>query len=75
MVNGCLKVTSALFRTMTVDEKLDCLFEAVMDLQAKTTKVERWFMLRTFSVFVGSMIGGALMLLVLVLLHVKVVGV
>jgi hypothetical protein len=63
MANGCLRVTPALFKGMTQDEKLDCLFEVAMDTQIRVAKIEKWGWLKVSTQFFASMIGGALILL------------
>jgi hypothetical protein len=73
MANGCLRVTPAIFKGMSLEEKIGCLFEVAIANQSEIAKLKHWWNLRSASMFVAAMSGGAVMTLVLYLLNVKVV--
>jgi hypothetical protein len=72
MGNGCLKVTPTIFKGMSLEEKIDCLFEVAIANQMEIAKLRHWWNLRSVSMFFASMSGGAVMTLILFLLGVKI---
>ncbi len=70
MANGCaVKITRSDFERKSTDDKLVCLWEIVEPMQGDILALKRW---ATVKIFTGAMAGGALMILALVLLGVKV---
>jgi hypothetical protein len=70
MANGCdVKVTKTDFERKSTDDKLICLWEIVEPMQRDVQAMKKW---ATMKIFTGAMAGGALMILALILLGVKV---
>ena len=73
MANGCVDVrmTREQFQEQTTEQKLTCIWDIVQPLQKDLASLKKW---NTAKIFSGAMAGGALTILALILLGVRVMG-
>ncbi len=71
MANGYVQrdVSRQDYEGMTTDEKLVCVWDVIVNLQKDVTKLKKW---ATVKIVSGAFAGGAVAIIVLVLLKVKV---
>ncbi len=70
---SCIVVNRAVWEKMSEDERKAATFTTLASIDERLKKLEKWGSLRNIIVFFGSMVGGALMILLLVLFDIKVV--
>lgn len=72
MANGCIstRITKEAFEKMTTDEKMVCFWEVITELQADVSRMKRWL---SPEQIIASFVGGALMILILIMFGVKVI--